>query len=207
MPPKEIDDFGWLESYLRLIWWPYSSTSTESIMIFCDNTINREANFLQPVIRHAKWERHDDIASPGIWPRVEISLSYLTGHLADIDDRVKILQAALADAPFVPFGLPVERNGPDLKTSNSAGSIRIESWNGRQTLEYSSHPLEDDTLTSLFFETFNYLTSIMQPIDRKGWREAYNFDLSYYHPFRSWYWSGNPPTIKKIQRTQTQEPK
>lgn len=49
---------------------------TKSITVFCDDTINREADFLEPVIRVAHWDREADMQADLSFPNVQVTLGH-----------------------------------------------------------------------------------------------------------------------------------
>ena len=194
IPPEELDDFGWLEPELKLRWWHNGYRAWESLIIYCDNTVNRDEHFLKPLIRYARWERQKDMRQMPAWPTVDIRLSYFEEHLDWVNAKVKLLQDALAHAPFVAFGLTLQRDAPDMQLDGARGTISIYSRNGIQAIEYTSDALPPgDKVTELFFDTFQDLLNIMQPISREGWKEAYDYDWSDTDVRKSWYWDGKVP--------------
>jgi len=51
-PPREIADYGWLEPSLLIILRKIDLIIFESIALFCDDSVNRESDFLSPMVRH-----------------------------------------------------------------------------------------------------------------------------------------------------------
>ncbi|MES2934034.1 MAG: hypothetical protein V4805_11175 [Pseudomonadota bacterium] len=75
-PPQTLDDSGWLEPDLRItLFWP-GWRKIESIIVYADDTMNRENDFLDPMIRHCVWDRKNDWSGKNAWPSVEISIGF-----------------------------------------------------------------------------------------------------------------------------------
>jgi hypothetical protein len=208
-PPPVIDDFGWLEPDLRLLWTGSGSGTQESVSVFTDDTINRDADFLPPLLRHAVWRRGADLerlrsVTPrppaALWPSVDVRLSAFERQRAAVDERVRALQGCLRRLPFVESGLVLDRTPPHLDQQLTWGARRVAwleiySRTGAQAVTYESPPLEQDPLTVRFFELFDYLTGIIEPLPLSGWRETYACDLTA-RPLapRSWQWDYRLPT-------------
>lgn len=73
VPPKEVDDHGWFEQSLRIALQSNPFGKVESIIVYSDDTINKEKNFFAPVLRHCVWDQTDHSSKTG-WPNVEIKL-------------------------------------------------------------------------------------------------------------------------------------
>lgn len=74
-PPYRKDEFGWLEADLRIILTQHDHKKIESISIFVDDTMNREDDFLSPIIRHCTWLRDKDHSGNNGWPTIEMLYS------------------------------------------------------------------------------------------------------------------------------------
>lgn len=194
-PPEELDSFGWLYPDLRLIHYQGLITR-RSVAIYTDDTMNRGANFLKPVIRAAHWEGRRDLRVAVLpeWPSVVVTLSYFEDHRALVTEQIKAIQAALRQLPFVPYGLSAERDGPTIGEEDWLNTLKIYTNNGGgQSVEFHSPVLPaGDPLTEQFFAVFDGLLALMQPFAWDGWYEGYNTDPTYMDPGQSWYWHGQP---------------
>jgi hypothetical protein len=195
-PPQALDDFGWLEPELRLVYWQPPMKRYESLAIFCDSTVNREVQFLRPVIRYARWDRYHDLATRPTWPTTDIRLSYFDDQFDHVHQQVYAFHTRVTQLPFTPFGISAERDLPTLATSDDDGEVEMRVRNGIQTLEFTTPALADDPLTADIFTLRNLLLSLLQPFDRTGWRERYNDNLEARSPLQSWDWDGiNPNAV------------
>ncbi len=193
-PPKELDHFGWLYPDLRLVHHEGLITQ-RSVAIYTDDTVNRDANFLKPVIRSAHWNGRNDlrVATLPDWPSVVVALSHFEDHRTWVSEQIKAIQTALTQLPFVPYGLSAERDGPDVG-EDWLQNLEIYTNNGGgQSVEFHSPVLPaGDPLTDCFFAVFDGLLAIMQPLTWEGWSEVYDTDLTDRDLPKSWYWNGHP---------------
>jgi hypothetical protein len=192
-PPDSIDEFGWMEPAIKLGHWETPRLVWTSLAIYFDDTMNREDNFLHPVIRYAHWNQNQDTFTkprPN-WPTVDIQLSYVDEHLEQVNQKVYELHSALTQPPFIPFRVATRNDAPNIETDNSRGILWVEVTNNLQQIKfYTPDLLSGDVLTDRFFILFNFLREIMRPIDRTGWRERYDHDLNI---MKHWDWNGQSP--------------
>jgi hypothetical protein len=194
LPPEQLDDFGWLEPNLRLILRHGFVRHSESVTVFCDNTVNRDSAFLAPVLRYARWVSAPDFKTLPAWPHVEIQLSYFDAQRDWVSEQIRRIEAALIHPPYMPFGLNTQRDAPEVEIAEDRGNIEIHCYNGLQTIELFSPALPaGDPLTDAFFAVFTGLRAIMEPISRDGWQEAYDDDPTTNVISHSWYWNGQVP--------------
>ena len=79
-PPKELDEYGWLEAEFRLtIKWPRQGIY-ESVSVFSGGSMNRDENFLVPMIRRCRWNRSADMAHTNPWPSAAVELGHIRDH-------------------------------------------------------------------------------------------------------------------------------
>jgi len=175
-PPKEIDSYGWLEADFRLtIKWPGQEWH-ESLSVFSDDSMNREENFLAPMIRRCLWKRSADMADTNPWPTASIELGYVRDHLR-IDALLRGVQRKLSGLPFTELGLSTRRDVAELEPDLGEPEFRVWARNGAQSMEYWSLPVAASTLGLSFRQVYADLLAEMVPISQIGWRERYDYDL------------------------------
>jgi hypothetical protein len=192
-PPDTLDDFGWLEPELRLVYWKPPMKTYESLAIYCDSTVNREVAFLQPIIRSARWERYHDLATRPLWPTVDIQLSYFADQFEHLHQQVYALHTALTRLPFTPFGISAQRDVPIVKTRDDGQELDVLVSNGVQTLTFTTPALTDDPVTAHVLKLRDLLLGLVQPFVSNGWRERYDYDLDALAPLQAWDWDGRNP--------------
>ncbi len=206
-PPEHIDRHGWLEPDLTLIWGRHFRRH-ESIIVFCDSTVNRDSDFLPPMLRYIRWDLRQDLPTLPAWPSVEVQLSYVAPHQERVSDQIRRIEHALTQAPFIPTGLIAERHVPQLdevNTDDARGDIEIQRSNGLHFMTWSGPALPPgDPLTNTFFAVFAELRTLITPIARLGWTETYNRDptVQPVPPGESWDRNGHIPTQNSELRTQ-----
>ncbi|WP_154668190.1 hypothetical protein [Pseudoduganella violaceinigra] len=176
-PPKFIDSFGWLEADFRLtIKWPGPGLH-ESLQVFSDDTMNRDKDFLPPMIRRCIWKRAADMANPNAWPSATVEIGYIQDHKRR-DALLRDVHRKLPGLPFVELGLSTQRDVADLELDESEPEFRIWARNGVQSLEYWSSPVAPAHLGLSFTQVHKDLLAEFLPISQPGWRERYDHDLN-----------------------------
>ena len=179
LPPATVDAFGWLEPDLRLSFWEAPGLTKVSVALFTDNTANREADFLQPIIRLAHWERGYDIRTKPRWPSITVQLGYFHDEKQLLQASIYRLHQAFGFLPFLPFGISAQREVPSFPYSDDGGNLEMFARNGVQSVTFTTPALPDgDALTAQFREVFAELKNACQPFDMHEWRERYNDDLN-----------------------------
>jgi hypothetical protein len=191
LPPEQLDDFGWLEPNLRLIWRPGIARGLESLIVFCDNTVNRDSDFLVPVLRYARWDAARDLEALPAWPQMEIQLGYFEARRDWVSNQVRRIEAALTHAPYIPFGLQAQRDIPEIEVAEDRGDIEIHCSNGLQSITWRAPALPaGDPLNDTFFAVLTELRATMEALPRAGWQEVYDHDPTKNQAHRAWYWDG-----------------
>lgn len=184
-PPKAVDDYGWLEQDVRITL--SSATRVRSIIVFSDDSMNRDDGFLPPMLRYCEWDRSAD--QPGLkdWPTVSIRLGRVRESPA-VDKVIREVQASVRTLEFVPTGLCLNRDGtnPDWDTEHPDYSIFLR--NDRQYVECFSLSVKNDLLKLRMNDFFESLLAELVDIDRSGWRERYKQNIKENYPLKSWDW-------------------
>lgn len=174
--PPSIDDYGWLEAEFYLsIKWP-GSHQYESLQVFCDDSMNRDENFLPPMMRRCVWHRQADLSKPGPWPTATVEIGYIRDH-ARMDALLRQIQGKLACLPFASLGLSLQRDSAKVEEDYSEPACRIRARNGVQSIDYWSVQVPAATLGFSYRQLHAELLAEFDPISPEGWREHYDHDL------------------------------
>jgi hypothetical protein len=176
--PREVDDYGWLECDLRLT--HKHGGVTESVAVYVDDSVNREAHFLEPVIRYVRWERVMDIrralAGEITWPTATVILSYFPNARTEVDRLMRDVQTRLTRVPFAVTGLVTDRSVPDA-TPDDRGEVEVFARNGVQRIEVSTWAADDGGLHAAVINGIGALRPLLRPLALDGWSESYAHDL------------------------------
>lgn len=185
-PSSALDSVGWLEAELRIT-LRHGKQKMESISVFVDSTLNRDAGFLPPMLRHAFWDRQQDMAGTQQWPTLQVKLGKVKTQAA-VHDGMVALQQAAQGISFAGLGLSLQRDMPVLNTRPELPGYEIYLCNGPQKFEYQSPMLADDPFSTLVLSSFADLCAQLQEVDKSGWRERYarNLELDYPHDYWEW---------------------
>ncbi|KQZ40062.1 hypothetical protein ASD58_06710 [Duganella sp. Root1480D1] len=176
-PPESIDSYGWLEADFQLtITWP-GAAQFESIHVFSDDSMNREQDFLPPMIRRCHWNRKADMAGENLWPTATVELGFIRDH-ERLDSMLREVQRKVGGLPFAEIGLSTLRGVADVELDFPEPEFRIWMRNGGRSLEYWSLPVGPKQLGISFIQVHADLLAEFVPMSRSGWRERYENDLS-----------------------------
>ncbi|MES2934035.1 MAG: hypothetical protein V4805_11180 [Pseudomonadota bacterium] len=89
---------------------------------------------------------------------------------------------------FKPIGLSLKRDVVDLEIAPEAPEYAIYLRNGMQSLEYQSGAIVGDAYSSQILESFNFLLSQLDMIDKTEWQERYSKNLMTERPVKGWKW-------------------
>jgi len=175
-PPSSVDDYGWLEADFSLtVKWPGNDIQ-ESLHVFSDDSMNRDDNFLAPMIRRCLWKRSVDIAGTNEWPTVAIELGFVQ-DCSRVDALLRNVHRMLSGLPFAELGLSTRRDVADIELDSDEPEFRIWARNGVQSIEYWSLPVSPAQLGLSLCEVHSELLAELVPIVQSGWRERYDHDL------------------------------
>jgi hypothetical protein len=192
-PPAALDDYGWLECTLRIQWASQSLGPMESIAVMVDDSVNRDADFLPPLLRLVRWTPGEDYArakaEPLAWPSVEVTLGRIRDW-SQVQEYARELQQALVNSSFEPYGISAERGYPDLPYATEGGRYEVFTSNGVQALELATPALAGPGghLTRLLASGRRLLLEQLEPFDATGWVESYPADLLHDLPEGRAYW-------------------
>jgi hypothetical protein len=187
VPPKATTDYGYFEQDLRITLQSNPFGKTESIIVYTDDTMNKEENFFAPVLRHCVWDQTDHSSVDG-WPNATIQLGSMKDQRL-VHDCLTRIQASVAQMPFPTIGLSVSRDVSGIKHAINSRAYSLYVRNGIQAIEYNSWQLENDPFATLIFESYDLLVSQLEPMDKTGWTERYDQDFKSEHfPHPGWYW-------------------
>jgi hypothetical protein len=197
-PPESLDDYGWLECDLRVTHW--AADAVHSAAIYVDDSMNRDADFLPPLLRYVEWNRAADLraASEGAiqWPTATVTLSYIDQARDEIDALIRRLQTRLGSLPFSVFGLSVDRSIPAVP-SDHRGRISLYSRNGIQSVEFHAPTSDRDAgLSDDMLAAVRALQGLRRPFRLgEGWRESYPYPLDASELGPSHWWDYRKPPI------------
>jgi hypothetical protein len=148
--------------------------------------MNKEDNFLQPVIRFVHWEKLNDLEKSRNnieidWPDVRIYLGYIKSEKFDeLNTALIELQNLIPKIHFAPLGISLSRDVAMVDESDL--SVDYELWirNGVQTICYYSPLIDNDIFSKKVIDLKRLMIASLDKIDHTGWKERYDspFDIS-----------------------------
>lgn len=142
--------------------------------------MNKEENFLKPVIRFVHWEKQNDLEkfrnSIEIdWPDVRMFLGYIKPEkFNELEAALIELQDLIPKIHFASLGISLNRDIATIDKSDF--SINYELWlrNGVQSLSYFSPYIDDDIFSTKVLALKRLMLASLEEIDPAGWKERYD---------------------------------
>jgi hypothetical protein len=111
--------------------------------------MNREENFLEPVIRYVRWGRAEDVrralAGEITWPTATLALSHFHDARAEVDQLMREVQARVTAVPFSITGLVTDRRVLDA-TPDDRGEVEVYARNDVQRVKVATRAANDGGL-------------------------------------------------------------
>ncbi len=143
--------------------------------------MNREENFLEPVIRYVRWGRAEDVrralAGEITWPTATIALSHFHDARAEVDQLMREVQARVTAVPFSITGLVTDRRVLDA-TPDDRGEVEVYARNDVQRVKVATRAANDGGLHTAVVNGIATLRALLRPLVLDGWSESYREDLS-----------------------------
>ena len=115
-PQKRVDDFGWLDPVLVIAIIPLGADKpASSYSVFVDDTVNRDGDFLRPVVRKAYWHRPEEYKKERFsnWPLVDVRQHIMSAsEQKRMHSLLRTLDIAFRKIDFLTGGLITDRTVP-----------------------------------------------------------------------------------------------
>ncbi|WP_306012717.1 MULTISPECIES: hypothetical protein [unclassified Allomuricauda] len=172
----------WLKKDFQLILHQPKSGTLKSYSIWSDDTWNKEADFLSPMIRTVIWDRQKDMehlrkSEDLNFPSIDVALGTIkTEKFKGLNETFIKLQHLIITRPgYIPFRISTERDAPLLNVKADKEFLHYSLYfnNGGQTFELKSSGNLDQPLVVDLMDIATQLSESMQLIDPSPWKERY----------------------------------
>ena len=141
--------------------------------------MNKEDNFLKPVIRFVHWEKQNDLEKYRNdveidWPDIRTFLGHIKPDMFEkLNSGFIELQQLLSTIHFVPLGINLKR---DVATIDTDFSTAIKVWvrNGVQSFCYYTPHIDNDIFCEKVIALKQLMHSSIDIFDHAGWTERYD---------------------------------
>ena len=186
-PPTHGGPPDWFEPQLLITLRYPNYERIESVIVYCDDTMNKEDGFLSPMLRHAVWRRPNDLSGAHAWPSITVRLGSIKTPPA-VDAASRCFNITF-NYQLAPIGLSLKRDVADVIGVPTLPAYTISLRNGVQGFEYSSCSIENDSFSIQINDSFNALIAELNEIDPRGWVERYDRNLKTEFPATYWEWN------------------
>lgn len=188
MPPTRLDDFGWLDPVLKIVDRPIGIRKTATAYsVYVDNTVNRDKNFLAPLVRYVNWDREYEYKVRRIrtWPKIKINQHVLkASEQAKLDSLLRNLDQSLSSINFLIAGLITDRSDPsgchpDDANYEKPRTLRIERWNFCQRIEFGLDEYAglNEAIEEAARDLAKYVLQLCKSDNETNYRERYSLNL------------------------------
>jgi hypothetical protein len=175
LPPNAGGD--WLEKDISIYTNDFPEVRIEQISLWSDSTMNKESDFLKPLIRFAHWERKNDLQKGREinFPDVRIFLGYIDEEFFNLLNNAIIeIQNCIPNLTFKSLGISLARDVANIERGIQDKDYSVYIRNGIQSMTYYSPFLDNDTFSSKIFELKELMLKSMKQISLDGWKERYD---------------------------------
>lgn len=181
-----ISDGDWLESDLHIIIKEGGLRKIETYSLLTEDTMNKEIDFLPPMIRILKWRRSEDLNElqndeHRRFPKIEVELgTILKSKYEEVNQSFISIQAKVKKYnDYVPYNISTERDSAESKVDYEQEYLdyTINFRNGVQSFEFSSAGNLDDELVQAINSLKELFKESIEVVDKSKWKERY-YDLT-----------------------------
>ena len=188
IPPSKYG-YGWYDQIYCLIDQPLGvNKKAFSYSVYVDNTVNRDKNFLVPLVRYVEWNRDKEYSNNRIrnWPLINIYQHLLSETESKIINKLLLqVDDFLSKIKFLKAGLITDRSDPiDCwpvdEEKYEFCSLLVKRWNFCQSIEFvigGNSKLNPD-LIKINQNLATYIKRICKMDTCKNYREHYSINLT-----------------------------
>jgi hypothetical protein len=172
----------WLKKDFQLILHQPKSGTLKSYSIWSDDTWNKEADFLPPMIRTVIWDRQKDMehlrkSEDLNFPSIDVALGTIKSEkFNELNKKLVQLQNLIIDNHgYQPFKIAIAREAAHIDVDFDKEFLDYALYlnNGNQTFELKSSGNLDQPLVVDLMDIATQLSETMQLIDPFPWKERY----------------------------------
>jgi len=197
-----ISDGSWLEKDLHFSIYEEGLKKIETYSLWTDDSMNKEENFLSPMIRILTWERRRDLNDLNDnktrkFPMIDVKLGIIhDDKLEEVNQKFISFQKIVTENNnYIPFKLSTKRDSADIKINYDQEYIDYSIYmrNGAQSFEFCSTGNNSDNLVKGINDFKKLLQESIQVINKSEWKERY-YELTEDYiegEFLEWYYEDN----------------
>lgn len=177
-----ISEGDWLEKKLHITIRSRSFEKFSTYSLWTDYSMNKEENFLPPMIRILNWKRKEDLDDLDKdknrkFPKIEVELGTIKNSKVEELEKafISIQEAFKGNNDYVPYKISRERDCAELEIDYEKEYLDFTIYfsNGNQSLEFSSLGNYSNKLIQQVDNLISLLIESIEPIDKYEWKERY----------------------------------
>ena len=150
--------------------------------IWTDCSMNKEEDFLPPMIRILNWKRKQDLddlkqEESRKFPKIELEFGTIKNSKFDQLENafIAIQKAVKEDNDYVPYKISRQRDQADIQVDYDKEYLNFSIYvrNGSQCLEFSSSGNYSNPMIQQIQNLIHLFNESIEPVDKSEWKERY----------------------------------
>ena len=177
-----LSEGDWLEKDLHITIWDGGYQNISTYSLWTDASMNKEEDFLPPMIRILNWKRRKDLDElrddeNREFPKIELELGTIKNSKFDQIEYsfISIQKAVKESNDYIPYKISRKRDyaelGIDYEKEYLDFSIFVR--NGSQSLEFFSSGNYSNSLVQQIQNLIHLLRESIEPVNKSEWKERY----------------------------------
>ncbi|MGB0869453.1 MAG: hypothetical protein ACPGSD_07635 [Flavobacteriales bacterium] len=177
-----LSEGDWLEKDLHLTIWDEGFQNISTYSLWTDNSMNKEEDFLPPMIRILHWKKRLDLDELKVdenrkFPKIELDLGTIKNSKIDQLENsfISIQKAVKGSNNYVPYKISKKLDGAELNIDDDTENLFFSIYvgNGSQSLEFSSSGNYSNSLVQQIQKLTHLLRESIDPVNKSEWKERY----------------------------------
>lgn len=177
-----ISEGDWLEKDLHITIWDGGNRNISSYSLWTDDSMNKEEDFLPPMLRILNWNRREDLDElrkdeNRKFPKIEVELGTIKNSKFNQFEKsfVSIQKVIKESNDYVPYKISKERDYAELEIDYEKEYLGFSVYvrNGSQSLEFSSSGNYSNPLIQQIQNLIHLFNESIEPVTKSEWKERY----------------------------------
>jgi len=206
-----VSDGDWLEKDLQIILYEPGMKKIASYSIWSDDSMNKESNFMPPMIRILTWNRREDLANlkediHRTFPIIDLKLGSIKKEkFKELNNSfINFQKSLLKNHSYIPYKIATKRDSAETEVDYDQPYLDFSIYirNGKQALEFSSSGNMDNILINDLLAMKRLLSESIKIVDLSNWKERY-YELTEAYlegVIPEWYYENEIKTEYEMQK-------
>ncbi len=177
-----ISKEDWLEKDLQITFYEPGMKKIESYSIWSDDSMNKENDFLSPMIRILTWNKHEDLENlrenaQRNFPIIDLKLGEINQDKFEVvnNDFINLQKSIVNNHNYIPYKISTKRDSAEIEIDYEKDYLDFSIYvrNGMQTLNFSSSGNKTNKLVNDLIRMKELLIESIEIVNLSNWKERY----------------------------------